>query len=145
MTNDRVLPQLPNKRRDTTTITQRPFPFHSFTTHHSTFTSPRNTKLSHSTSWRHVGEWRYSSTCPQPRHLMTSMNSFMARSLYSPETAWVPTEYKAGCAPGSISTLWRKEISFLCWKSNHESSVLQPVAQALYWLSYPGKNTIWNL
>jgi len=51
---------------------------------HLTIWQSRNTKIPPSTSWRHEGEWRYGSTYPQSRHLMTSVDSFTARSLYPP-------------------------------------------------------------
>jgi len=42
-------------------------------------------------------------------------------------------------APYPISTLWRSEKSLApCRKSQDDPSVVQPVAQSLYRLSYPG-------
>jgi hypothetical protein len=86
-------------------------------------------------SWRHMGEWRYSSTILDLGTRWTWVVSFTTWLLYprgkSPSTHWI--RGWAGLKTG-MDAVDKRKISFLCWHSNPSCPAH---SLSLYQLSYP--------
>jgi hypothetical protein len=76
--------------------------------------------------WRHVGEWRYSSTFLDLGTVWRGVVSLTPRPLYPPgKQPPIRIEYEACWAPEMVWTLWRREKSYPCREWNPD---FQPVA-----------------
>jgi hypothetical protein len=86
--------------------------------------------------WRHMGEWRYSSTILDLSTRWWWLASFMPWPLYPLGKPLVPTEQEARWAPELVWILQsREKISYPCQQSNPSCPAQTPL---LYQQSCPG-------